>query len=403
MAGLSRRRFLAGSAAAVGTAMATTPTPASAATLSGSAATVVDDRLVVSALVDRSDTVRLRAWPAADPTAVVVSSAVTANAALTAQVSVPIDRRMWRWQAVTSTGSQTAVGNVPARPRTATAFTFAFGCCALYTGEPLPTLDQVARSSAAFLAFIGDLGYINGFGEQTYERYVGEFRRWVGGQPEMRAIAAKMPFYFVGDDHDYGRDDCIGIGGTNGANPEAIRAYDDVLPGTTLQGGVTYRRWSQRGVDFFLLDNRRYASTSTKLGSAQREWLVQGLATSSARLKVVLAPSTPTWYWPKADVEALVGASSSGMVLVCSGDKHANAHIELGPRTHEMLCGPLSNPKKHLTPQRPYRIAWSEGGIGGRSVSDSVGFVDVADTSVTLRWTKGDGSTLHRAVLPLSG
>jgi hypothetical protein len=261
---------------------------------------------------------------------------------------------------------------------------------------------------------LGDLGYqddpVFHPYAQTYDRYVTLFRR-ILRRRDVERLTGAMPLFAVQDDHDYGQDDAW----RDTVKPYAAQAYADVIPGARWPGS-DYRRWSVGQADFFLTDNRRYrdppnppfenGAYRSVLGSEQRRWLLDGLASSSAAVKVVFIPMTMTWYWSDGERNAVLASIAdrvSGTVVFCSGDKHAGAFIRHADRVWELMASPLENPTKHKTPGKP-GVVWTENGTGP-ALWNVVGLVDVDTASantVTLRLLREDGQELHREVAPIS-
>jgi alkaline phosphatase D len=217
-------------------------------------------------------------------------------------------------------------------------------------------------------------------------------------------------FFGVQDDHDYGQDDADG----RTVKTYAAQAYADVIPGAQWPG-ADYRRWSIGDVDFFLTDNRRYrdppapfenGTYRSVLGAQQRDWLLNGMAASTARVKVVFIPMTMAWYWSTGERDAVlqaIAARVQGTVIFCSGDKHAGAFIRHANRVWELLASPLENPVKHKTPAKP-GVRYTENGTD-KALWDVVGVVDVDTASahtVTLRLLRDTGDELHREVISVA-
>jgi hypothetical protein len=184
------------------------------------------------------------------------------------------------------------------------------------------------------------------------------------------------------------------------------------------------------GVEFFLTDNRRHRDNApdflswespgyySVLGRIQREWLLAGLRSSTARLKVVFVPSTMCWYWHPGERRILlehIEAEVSGRVVFFSGDKHAAADVDyLGSDgavvATEWLAGPADNAVKHRAPEPPeperLRIRWRESNLAPdyRALSNVVGLVDV-DTrptpgTIRVRFVRSeDGAVLYLRTL----
>jgi PhoD-like phosphatase len=419
----TRRRFLSNSLAVIaGTVAAERAAAETLSPLPDTAAATIRGGLVASVKATAPARIRLRAWPTANPWAVEQSSWYLTNGANAAEI--PLARAgtpevAWSWQATLQEpggkGSriEDVVRTLPAQPApgTPSSFTFAFGsCCASLTG-PIPAI-RVARSvNPVFFAMIGDMGYPDKLAStQDYAGYVSVFRNFLA-HPDVASLLAATPLYCMQDDHDYGLDECWA--GT--VKEFAGRAFADLLPGVGWPDS-SYRRWSIGEADFFLLDNRRYKDNPagpwengkymSLLGNAQRIWLLEGLATSPARVKFVLAPMTWTWYWTageRNEVLTYIKNNVRGPVVFLSGDLHAGAFARFPNRVWELLACPLRNSSKAATSART-AVIWTENGTG-TALYNVVGVVDV-DTretqTVTLRLLRDDGTELHREVIDLT-
>ena len=107
-------------------------------------------------------------------------------------------------------------------------------------------------------------------------------------------------------------------------------------------------------------DNAAYRSV---LGNQQRNWLLDGMASSNARVKVVFIPMTMAWYWSTGERESVLQSITDrvqGTVIFCAGDKHAGAFVQHADRVWELLASPLENPTKHKTPMKPGRALHGE-------------------------------------------
>ena len=425
---LTRRSFLAGSAAAVGipAALARRPTPRTTSPAPDHAAVTIDAGGLLAAIrTTGSAEAMLRAWPTAHRSAVQESPWYPTNAAQVVKIPLATAGTAggeWSWQCLVrdpfvpdAPPIADIVRTIPARPAAAvpSSFTFAFGCC---TTRNLGRSFVVVRDAQPqFFAMLGDFGYpdrSSGIAPvaQNYGGYARAFSDVLRHQ-RMASILGSMPFFPMLDDHDYGRDNC----NRTTIKPFAGQAFADVMPGGVFPA-PNYRSWSVGDADFFLTDNRRWKDPDlgpyangrymSVLGSAQRNWLLQSLAASTARVKFVFIPMTMAWYWSRAEtseVRSFIEDHVSGTVIFLSGDKHAGAFARYGPRVWEFLAAPLYNSTKHTTPPRSSAVIWTENGTVN-ALSNVVGMVDV-DTLVagacTLRLVREDGVELHREVVRL--
>jgi hypothetical protein len=436
------RRGLLKATAATG-AVATLPGRAHASegpVVTGATATLLGGSLLANVRTTAAAEVRLKAWPASNPAAVVRSAWRPTNGADAAEVALPgaaTTTEAWHYQALCRpAGGGTVVGEparlVPARPAADGRGRFTFAVVNCLSGWPgnfgsWVGLRQIASagSSVKFLVVQGDLGYPdNQRYPQTLESYRAHFRAALD-HPELAPLLRRMPLYAVQDDHDYGRDDCH----RGSFTAHAAQAFAELVPGNPFPA-ENYRSWAVGGVEFFLTDNRRHRDDGpdftswespdyySVLGRAQREWLLSGLRSSTARVKVVFVPSTMCWYWHPGERRILlehIETEVSGRVVFCSGDKHAAADVDyLGSDgavvATEWLAGPADNTVKHRVPEplepENLRVRWRESNLAPdhRALSNVVGLVDV-DTrptpgTIRVRFVRSeDGAVLYRRTL----
>jgi hypothetical protein len=421
---LSRKTFLGAALAGTGQllvrspiALAAPPGPA------GGAASVVDDHLHVNVRATGPGRVRARIWPTGSPVSAIVTPWHATNASNAAQISVPEAtlRKAWSWQGEVqdslgiSNPAADVVRTVPSwpAPMTRSAFTFGFGACIIHT-LPAPTMTQLHAHGPKFFAMIGDMDYVDLNPIQNYALYSKWFKNWLD-RPEITPLLAGHPIIGVQDDHDYGLDECW----ANTIKPFAAQAFADLIPGAPYPA-PTYRRWSIGEVDVWMLDCRRYKDPKLSQGGAfengqwmsvlrntQRTWLLNGLAESPARVKVILSPMSFScdWWWQEQQVvRNWVNGHVKGTVLFCTGDRHATAFVRnpSAPRIWEMLACPINNNVKHPISATLPGLLWAEH-PGQRATSNAVGIVEVdtakAVPTVTLRAITDSGATLHAVTI----
>ena len=138
----------------------------------------------------------------------------------------------------------------------------------------------------------------------------------------------------------------------------------------------------------------------------QRQWLLDGLAASQARIKIILSPMSFAYYWSKGEqalVKQWIQTHVGGTVVFCTGDRHQTSFVHPAPRIWELLACPINNPKKTLAYSVP-GLVWAEH-FGGTATSNAVGIVEV-DTAttkpfLTLRAVTDNGVTLHAETIPV--
>jgi hypothetical protein len=331
------------------------------------------------------------------------------------------------------------------------AFRFVFGDC--MGGVPADLFGLLATSGVAggpppaFFACLGDMAYADswkrpdGIDQQNYDHYLRAFRRQLTNS-SFKALLAKSPFFGVQDDHDYGIDDSVrwdgvnaegGLFGSTSLDPNnlewrkwAAEAYADLVPNTRYHnpGAAApldpWQEWSIGEAHFFLLDCRRFRTpkgvTPRKcLGQAQFDWLENRVTSSTARLKVIFCPMTPSYdngqfFGGERDnlYRMLNSSGVSGKVIICCGDKHASAFRQVG-RTTEMLASPISTHVRHeiTDPSTVPGTLWSNA-TGTVAAPDHYGVIGAVrvDTekspgTVTMKIVKNDGQVVHRETMAI--
>ena len=412
--GLTRRGLLGAAAVGAGAlvrvpaAFAAGPHPA------GGGASVVGHRIWVNVRASEPARVKARLWPTAHPSQVVETPWYATNRSDAARIPVlaaSIVGTDWSWQGVV----QDRLGLVPpiaGRVRTLSgwphrgtpsAFTFAFGSCITHL-YPAPVLPHAAAADPKFFAIIGDMDYVDVGPAQNYALWSKWFRAWMRNQ-YVKPLVRKTPIMGVQDDHDYGLDGCW----ADTWKVYTAEAYADVIPGAQYPA-TSYRRWGLGDVDCWLLDCRRYKDPKhgpyenglwmSTIRSVQRRWLLDGLAASPARIKIIFSPMSFAYYWSKGEqalVTQWIQDHVSGTVVFCTGDRHQTSFVHPAPRIWELLACPINNPKKTLAYPVP-GLVWVEH-PDGIATSNAVGLVEVdtatARPSLTLRAVTDNGATLH--------
>ncbi|NQV23919.1 MAG: alkaline phosphatase D family protein, partial [Rhodopirellula sp.] len=122
-------------------------------------------------------------------------------------------------------------------------------------------------------------------------------------QPRYRQLFAKVPTYWMIDDHDYRIDDCDNSGDYLPSPETGLRIMLEQLPyGPAGQGTdtKTYRTHRvNKDLQVWFTENRRYRSDNamkdgpdkTIWGAEQKAWLKQTLAESDATFKIMISPT----------------------------------------------------------------------------------------------------------------
>ncbi|HKC07718.1 MAG TPA: alkaline phosphatase D family protein [Methylomirabilota bacterium] len=306
-------------------------------------------------------------------------------------------------------------------------------------GDGYAIFRALAKTPADFFLFVGDTIYADHVcgeaehvpGYDFVARRLADFwakHRYNREDPAVQAYFRGTSVYAIWDDHEV-RDDFSGP-----AEPlmePGRRAFIDYFPirPPREEPGRLYRQFRWGGLlEVFILDTRQYRSPNavpdgpgkTMLGVAQRRWLVDAVAGSTAVWKVVVSSvplSVPTGdrardSWSNANARGVPEGHGTGFAMerdailralrgrgvknlvVLAGDVHHAELIRHHPTPdwsfHEFIAGPLSaSPGKPrpldaaLTP----RSLWSLGG------SANFGDIAIDAAGLTVRIVDGLGQT----------
>lgn len=269
---------------------------------------------------------------------------------------------VWYWRAqarrgaVVSTGPLRSFRVLPA-PSNPAPVTMVVGSCATEFGR---TFTHIAADSPDVFVWEGDLNYPDAHGPlaQTDQAYRQIWKDFLA-TPELQPILSRASFVACRDDHDYGENDCW----AETLKPFGIGPWEDLVnPGVyaSFRAGVA---------EVWVLDMRRFADDpalpdrfpgKSVLGDAQRTWLLEGLRSSDAPFKVILAPRPAYWgsneeqgwyrgYTAERDyILDWIRDQVSGWVVVASGDSHNGTVVDgslIGrPRFLEVRASPMDIP-----------------------------------------------------------
>ena len=303
-----------------------------------------------------------------------------------------------------------------------------------------PIFREMARRHADYFLFVGDTIYadLRCTGPDRVPGYnfvattLAEFRdkqRYNREDPAAHEFYARTPVYAIWDDHDV-RNDFAGP--EEPLMPIGRQAFLDYWPiaPPAEEPGRLYRRfrWGKL-VETFILDTRQYRSPNrepdgpdkTMLGRAQRRWLVEGVASSTAVWKVIVTsvtlsvPGRPTARdgWSNASVFGLPDPKGTGfsverdrilrelrtrnvrnLIFVATDVHHAEVILlrpATGFRTHELIAGPLS--ALHGFP-RPLDEALHPRSLFSATDVNNFGEVTVDASGMTVKIIAEDGREL---------
>jgi len=280
--------------------------------------------------------------------------------------------------------------------------------------DPSPEFDSdlcdhiVAAAPELFVA-IGDFPYTDdGPPAVTLSSYR-ERHAALRNAPRLRAVLEAMPLRAIYDDHEFRNNwDASSVAAEPDRFAAAMQAWDEFFPLREPRDDVRYRNWRWgANLECFLLDARRFRSADsapdgadkTMLGQIQRDWLIAGLAASTATFKLVftsvpLAYGTGSDHWTSfahernALFDAIAKAGVSG-VLFISGDQHWFALHRHAHGLREVQIGPMARGLG----APPEAVA----GVMFRSVRFNAGIIDVDAESLTVAGLGADGSRFFQA------
>ena len=255
---------------------------------------------------------------------------------------------------------------------------FAFGSCSQEVAQPI--FAPLAAEDLDLFFFVGDIHYGNTPYAAAHRWHYRRFR----SIPARRGFLAATPMLATWDDHDF-----VGNNSDGGCvgKEDALAAFREAWPNPSFgidgaPGAFTRHRMGP--VELFLTDCRYYkpriddprrncvegpAPTDTAgglLGSAQFDWLMSGLASSTAPFKVVgcgsLFTSTAgvdSWAsFPAGRDRFMTELATAGVegVVLASGDIH-RSEIRDYPRVGaytltELVSSPLAQYTRAANPGR---------------------------------------------------
>ena len=363
----------------------------------------------------RSDAVRARRDR--DYTAVAQVGGLSPNTAYTYRLYVDGREQLGEWTFQT----------FPAEGESA-AFEIAFGACAGYTPWRERMWRRIAAQDFPLLLLLGDNVYIDRPERPSLQRYC-YYRRQ--SRPEFRALTPETSIAAVWDDHDFGDNDSEG--GPEPFEPawkvDALEVFrenwNNVAYGEGAGQPGVWHKVSIADVDIFMLDGRYYrtsedAESPSMLGPAQKEWLFEGLRSSTATFKLI-ASGVPfpdgakpgAWPWrsdtwegypdEREEIFSFIEEERIDGVVLLAGDRHRadvwRIERDEGYDLHEFQNGRLTNVHTHESVEgraRHYPLySYNERPHFGRLRFDTTG----ADPSITYDIINIRGETVHSTTL----
>lgn len=217
--------------------------------------------------------------------------------------------------------------------------------------------DMAERTQMDLLLMLGDNHYADTTDPAGQRGFYATQRRLAG----FRDLTRRVPVLAIWDDHDYGPNDSDG---TAAGKHISLRTFKEHWAnpsyGQEDDPGVYYR-FTRGDVDFFMLDVRYNRSpnraaddppgTKTMLGQKQLAWLKQGLAASTATVKLIASgsewqPAGHTDSWTsfareRDEIFSFIESNRIAGTILLSGDRHFTGGYHIHQKLIEITSGPL--------------------------------------------------------------
>ena len=280
--------------------------------------------------------------------------------------TIPLTRltpgKSWIYRVVDAESGQPLAepGRFKTAPTEPIPFTFAFSADMEESYQPFKLFDVIASKQPNFFLHLGDTVYADHPKQKIFSPSVSDYRDKHAANRKDRHLQdflAGYVTYAIWDDHE--TEDNF-----NSLHPhieKALQAFREYWPCKPAHPAALYRQFSWSGVDFFILDTRRFRSEQTMpdgpgktmLGSIQKSWLKKLLKASTAPFKFIIT-SVPfhgnaidTWgsYRTERDeIAAFIRGEKIRGTIFLTGDYHlardlSNAQTGL----REYMAGPIAS------------------------------------------------------------
>ncbi len=249
------------------------------------------------------------------------------------------------------------------------AVTFVIGGDTRESFRPFTIMEEMRSEKPDFFVFLGDTIYSdNGKSAIHLSEYWGKYRE--NRDKAAQRFLAETSVLVMWDNHEVDKE----FGPTHPRIHTARKAFFDYWPirSNPQDPHRLYRsfRWGKT-VELFVLDTRQYRdpSASTVLGTAQKQWLKDSLASSSATIKFIATsvpisdPRVDKWGGcPQERNEILdfIGNKKiTGVMFLATDVHHAAVARVPGPwGLKEFIFGPLAARMNHLVASNEPRFEY---------------------------------------------
>ena len=251
-------------------------------------------------------------------------------------------------------------GRFKTAPSNSVPFTFVFSADMDESYQPFKLFDVIDSKQPDFFLHLGDTIYADLRGQRPFAPSVAHYRnKHVANRkdPHLQNFFSRHVTYAIWDDHET-ENNCHSL---NPFMDNAFQVFKEFWPCTGVVPNALYRQFNWAGVDFFILDTRRFRTPQatadgpekTMLGAAQKSWLKDALKASTAPFKFVVT-SVPfqgggedTWgSYPteRSEIASFIRAEKIAGIIFLSGDYHL-ARDWSNPKTgtREYMAGPIAS------------------------------------------------------------
>jgi alkaline phosphatase D len=270
--------------------------------------------------------------------------------------------KTWIYQIVDAVSGKPLVepGRFKTAPLEPTPFTFAFSADMEETYQPFKLFDVIGSKQPDFFLHLGDTVYADRPEQKRFSPSVSHYRdKHAANRKDwhLQNFLARHVTYAIWDDHE--TEDNF-----NSFHPhieKSLQVFKEYWPCKPADPAALYRQFSWAGVDFFILDTRRFRSQQsmtdgpdkTMLGGNQKSWLKERLKASTAPFKFIIT-SVPfhgsladTWGSYRTERDEIAGFIRGEKIrgtIFLTGDYHSArdlSNAKTGLR--EYMAGPIAS------------------------------------------------------------
>jgi alkaline phosphatase D len=307
-------------------------------------------------------------------------------------------------------------GRFKTAPTEPIPFTFAFSADMEESYQPFKLFDVIGSKQPDFFLLLGDTVYADRPPEEFVPSASHYRNKHAANRKDshLQNFLARHVTYAIWDDHE--TEDNF-----NSLHPhieKALQVFKEYWPCKPADPAALYRHFSWAGVDFFILDTRRFRSRQTMtdgpdktmLGSDQKVWLKERLKASTAPFKFIIT-SVPfhgsladTWGGYRTERDEIAGFIRDEKIrgtIFLTGDYHLARDVSnRNTGLREYMAGPIASFTQYQF--SPESRAYNEK-IGNFHYGDGYTFglwrIDPAAGKARLEFINASGETLFQTEL----